>query len=334
MLAVKTECRGIPAPSDGDAVESTRPAYGITNEFVTAVGNNHGSGRLQNIHQGERKPLNLHRTTSKTVTQHKSPHKQRVDSEGKNYPCNVCDQSYSHKRSLLKHQRLCHANLKQYSCNSCDKTFSLKPRPIRATTKDTPFTCSTCCTTLTLYKKRERKTYEYTVKSSYACTICDMEFTYYHQLILHERVHTGEKPYKCNTCGKSFSQQGTLKTHNRIHTGKKSFICVTCSKPFRDQGSLTKHNLIHTGEKPYICRTCGKGFNRKPNLARHESSHTCADCGEFYSDIQKHRKQDKCTSPAEKLIRMKSAKKYACTLCEKSYTQKSKLTIHSTIHLK
>ena len=52
------------------------------------------------------------------------------------------------------------------------------------------------------------------------------------------------------------------------------------------------------------------------------------------SDIQKHRIQDKCTNPVEKQIRRKPEKKYACTLCEKSYVHSYHLNRHSKIHLK
>ena len=52
---------------------------------------------------------------------------------------------------------------------------------------------------------------------------------------------------------------------------------------------MKAHLFTHTGAKPFKCADCGKAFNQKANLQRHQLIH--------------------------------GDKKFACTICERSFSQ-------------
>ncbi|CAL4129227.1 unnamed protein product, partial [Meganyctiphanes norvegica] len=97
------------------------------------------------------------------------------------YQCSICDKAFSHKHSLIYHQRL-HTGEKTYHCIQCDTG----PRI-------------------------------HTVEKPYHCSQCEKYFTWKDLLANHKIIHTGEKPNQCSQCDKAFSHKHSLVSHQRVH---------------------------------------------------------------------------------------------------------------------
>ena len=116
--------------------------------------------------------------------------------------------------------------------------------------------------------------------------------------------HSNEKPHKCEKCGDTFSVIQLLKHH-------------------------TKN--VHDKTRPYECKICQMTFNTKDgpkgldhHFARyHElrNVENCPYCEKQYSRLAVHVLNCRSNPSAKR-------KKYKCSNCDKSYSDKGGLNIH------
>jgi uncharacterized Zn-finger protein len=180
--------------------------------------------------------------------------------------------------------------------------------------------------------------YTHTDEKPFRCAICDKKFTTASHLKQHMLTHTGEKPFKCETCKHGFTTNRARNNHILgKHMNIKPFACDKCDKMFSCKANLTKHILkIHDDIKPHVCITCEKSFFTKWHLQQHILTHNeiiddenvkylCDQCGRKFigaSLLKTHKRVHTGARP------------FACTFCEKSFTQSGNLTRHiQEIHI-
>jgi hypothetical protein len=164
------------------------------------------------------------------------------------------------------------------------------------------------------------------------CLICEKEFSSSSYRKKHERfVHDGQKPFKCDICQKSFIHSSGLKVHQHIHTGAKPFTCELCDKNFNRPAHLKTHvRAVHEKLKPHTCNECELTFGHKINLQTHiKAVHLkmkifkCELC-----ESQFVRK----THLTEHLRKHSGEQPYACSQCDRRFSQVSNKKTHEALH--
>ena len=199
----------------------------------------------------------------------------------RNFTCDVCEQKFLSKSSLVCHISARHLNKEHQQCKVCHK--SLK-------------------SLATL--KSHMKIHTDNKRLEFKCDICHKVYMKKVTFESHQRYHTGEKPFLCIKCGLTFHSMNSLQCHEiKFHEKKKRKTCDICNKSFYDSYTLNRHKKTHVNEKPFICDVCNKGFKRKDLLAAHlkihtgEKSYKCETCeitfvsnkALSYHDSQNHR---------------------------------------------
>eukprot|EP00457_Paulinella_chromatophora_P004355 gb/GEZN01004367.1/.p1 GENE.gb/GEZN01004367.1/~~gb/GEZN01004367.1/.p1 ORF type:complete len:638 (+),score=34.45 gb/GEZN01004367.1/:64-1977(+) len=246
------------------------------------------------------------------------------------FRCEECNQSFSRRDSLRRHEQVLHRGEVPHKCGECNEAFaaawSLKAH-MRMHNR-TYWHCQRCGQRSNSKQALERhlKTHERKIST---CTECGQNFTRLHHLELHIKTHTGEKDYLCKVCGKAFSQRGDLLRHIRIHTGHKPYQCIYCKRNFTVPSSLKLHIRTHTGEKPHVCRECNKSFTQAGGLTTHMRTHTgeqpyrCTQCPRAFSHLsalQVHSRSHSGIRPFE------------CGTCGQSFALNSHLRRHVRTH--
>lgn len=140
-----------------------------------------------------------------------------VPKRRKHLTCDVCEQQFWNKASILNHLHRKHVAVAK------DKE-QLKPSE-----------CILCETCGREYSNRKRllihlKTHQ--ARRLYKCTMCDREFLDKGALREHAYAHTGERPFKClYGCDQYFAHASNRRQHHRsFHQPEKRFTCTICAK--------------------------------------------------------------------------------------------------------
>ncbi|CAG9839292.1 unnamed protein product [Diabrotica balteata] len=171
----------------------------------------------------------------------------------------------------------------------------------------------------------------YNTHKTHICEHCGAAFLKHSYLREHLVAHTTERRYPCDICGKKFKYRNGLSVHRNIHVNFRGFMCETCGKGFNARSTLKTHmKLKHTNERNYPCPECDLSFKVKSWLDKHYSrKHTlnrtkdfvCNVCGMAYlnkTTLTRHISEKHTGTPV----------RHYCTICEKSYSMKNKLSLH------
>ena len=138
----------------------------------------------------------------------------------KKFNCQVCDRSYSNKRSLNQHMKI-HDESKAFKCDICMKIFPSK-------------------------SKLELHCRTHTGEKPFACRICDKKFAREDYLVKHQSTHSDVRSFTCSICpeGRSFKTKDGLTNHLVFHYEPK-FACSRCDFKAHRKYSLDRHLKIH-----------------------------------------------------------------------------------------
>ncbi|XP_058979405.1 serine-rich adhesin for platelets-like [Musca domestica] len=195
------------------------------------------------------------------------------------------------------------------------------------------------------------------------CFTCGKKFQRWKNFSLHLKRHLGWKEFGCTVCDKKFVVRSALVEHMRMHSGLSPLKCKICGKHFKRYSNLTQHRKRHTKQvvrrKEYVCY-CGEVLPSKARFLWHKETHDskpkcCPHCCDRFVHVNSLRRHirlahsDKFdyTEPMEcpicKQIFAKASMKahmathstetqYDCAICNKSFSTKWNLKIHSWVH--
>ncbi|CAG9857343.1 unnamed protein product [Phyllotreta striolata] len=251
----------------------------------------------------------------------------------KNTSCTECNRTFRCTTTLARHMRT-HTGDKPYKCSYCDKTFAI-PGSLKTHTRIhtgiTPYVCTICnkrYTSISGLKKHKIKMHldaDEADRITNTNKSAKIKCQYCEKLVnpqgygTHLRVHKEKKIkiFVCQYCSKTFSRQSRLDRHVRIHTGERPFVCTTCGKSFRQDTDLSRHVDSHSDKKNYQCQHCGKMYYTKPSLYTHIIT----------SHFPKRKYKTNTTSYTKRYRR-----NVLCTICGKSFSSMGSLKVHGRLH--
>ncbi|XP_065214241.1 zinc finger protein ZFP2-like [Planococcus citri] len=147
-------------------------------------------------------------------------HMQKHDSSFEFFTCDICQQKFSQKQSLLRHSKLHSKNHgKCFKCSICYLLFRSNSELVA----------------------HKSNTHNGTNTSrTLKCRTCNELFSSRKTLIVHQKRHQ-EPQFNCSVCEKKFKSNYDLRIHMGTHSDSKNFSCFHCNKKFSFNKSLTKH---------------------------------------------------------------------------------------------
>lgn len=135
------------------------------------------------------------------------------------FTCSICDQKFSQKSALLRHNKL-HSKThgKCFKCSVCYLLFRSHSE-------------------LVSHKNAHNGA---NASEIYKCRTCNNVFSSRKTLIVHQKRHQ-EPQFSCPVCEKKHISNYDLRIHMGTHSDNKTFNCFHCSKKFSFKNTLTKH---------------------------------------------------------------------------------------------
>ncbi|XP_054152719.1 zinc finger protein 567-like [Oppia nitens] len=145
------------------------------------------------------------------------------------------------------------------------------------------------------------------------------------RLELRDDTLSNDGSYQCQTCDNKYIKFEDLEAHvNKQHLNIKPYKCHICGDHLVGYNALRRHK----SQKHY---TVGEGMDqlsdrRKSQIAETLSKFQCKYCQKFIHcelDLKRH------VSRVHK--NLKPTKKFACDMCDKSYSNRGSLVIHKRL---
>uniref|UniRef100_A0A8D8Z0R8 Zinc finger protein 268 n=4 Tax=Cacopsylla melanoneura TaxID=428564 RepID=A0A8D8Z0R8_9HEMI len=243
--------------------------------------------------------LKYHHTTQHRLNPHQA------------FVCHVCSKPFHRKSVLIVHLQA-HEGVKNFGCDYCPARFSQKISwrvHMMRHRGEFKYECSICCKKYATQAKLNfhSKTHQ---PAALTCGHCNKKFTtkqYLRQhLNIHQRISGG---VTCTDCGAEFKSLKAQLSHKQRSHPIALYDCQQCTRSFTSSARLSKHvGRMHALTRTkYPCPECPKEFLSKPILTQHiHSNHNPEANGKV--------------------------KPFQCTLCEKKYSFKSKLSTHMKTH--
>ncbi|XP_048367502.1 zinc finger protein 771-like isoform X2 [Sphaerodactylus townsendi] len=269
------------------------------------------------------------------------------------FSCLQCGRRFRLKQILVAHMKV-HVGERPFACPQCGKRFRQKHHVEshqRVHTGEKPFACATCGKRYAQKQPLISHLRVHTGERPYACAECGKSFRNQATLTIHYRTHTGERPYRCLLCGKTCSQLQHLKSHQRVHRGEQHLIatgdtkalaqkraremaekphpCPKCEKRFRDEKIMQVHLKTHADKKLTKSGSSPAravlGQNTSPSARRKLSP---ADARSISKGIGLSKKPSAVMQPGT----VAGRRSFACTDCDRRFTQAKYLTLHRRSH--
>ncbi|XP_077286902.1 uncharacterized protein LOC143911753 isoform X2 [Arctopsyche grandis] len=214
-------------PSEHTVKETIKPAI-TSNECSEPIVE---TKKVKKKKQNQNKKHNKSNENSDTV---QKPGRKPVQEQ-----CELCGKVFKYRSYMVHHLRL-HSGDKPFSCSICDQKFTLRNSLAKHQKTHTSITDT--------FTARLHIKFHLSLHSGvkgFKCSLCDKSFHRKNQLNNHLSVHTGERAYKCDICGYASSNSSNLRSHSRIHTGVKPYKCKICKKAFSQSSAMKRHMQQH-----------------------------------------------------------------------------------------
>ena len=266
------------------------------------------------------------------------------------FHCNNCDQSFTCKTYLVRHQKNCHSGGRLHKCDECHQGFLTKVQLVkhkRFHDITRPYPCGICGHRFMTWDVRQAHMTQHDDQRPHTCGLCNQTFKSRAVLKQHQSVHSNDRNFHCH-CGAIYKSDRALAAHKRTrhserkdailndshglneyqlaHDKKNALQCSTCFKIFIKKSNLESHEMTHSGERPFLCDNCGCRFRQKGGLVRHKKSyhgdenlHKCNECHLRFSTDIGLRNHKKFHDPA---------RLYQCKVCNFRFTNKAARRMH------
>jgi len=226
--------------------------------------------------------------------------------------CFFCLRTISNRKKLREHQFSTHfKNVGEFICHICAQRFVFK-------------------------RQLKEHLITHTDIRQFSCKICGLTCKRRSHLHKHMDTHNKERNYRCDVCHENFKVQADLKDHCLSSHRNQTMKCNVCKQTLHTANSVYLHSMRHSGTRDHRCHICNATFKRKQHLIAHTTTHekskemfVCPGCDKSFSDKKVLRKH---IDQVHKDIASNFKYDYQCSVCQKDFAYKGRLTEHMKYH--